>query len=92
MKYLRYTPVALLIALLIAPFALQGGAETPPEDSPILIIVSPHNEQIRGEFSRAFEAWHEKKFNAPVQVVWSTPGGTSEIRKLLVSAIELPKL
>jgi iron(III) transport system substrate-binding protein len=85
MKYLRYTPVALLIALLITPFVFQGGEDAPPADAPILIIVSPHNEQIRGEFSRAFEAWHEKQFNAPVRVVWSTPGGTSEIRKLLVS-------
>ena len=52
---------------------------------PILIIISPHNEQIRGEFSRAFEGWHLKKYNTAVRVVWSTPGGTSEIRKLLIS-------
>lgn len=85
MKYLRYTPVFLLIVLLVAPFALQGGEKAPSENAPQLIIISPHNEQIRAEFSRAFEAWHEKEFKSQVQVVWSTPGGTSEIRKLLIS-------
>lgn len=48
-----------------------------------LIIISPHNEQIRYEFSRAFERWHKDKFGEAVAVIWNRPGGTSEIRRML---------
>jgi iron(III) transport system substrate-binding protein len=83
--YARYIPVALLILLLIAPFALRGNEPIPPADASVLIIMTPHNEQIRAEFARAFAVWHLEKYDAAARVVWSTPGGTSEIRKLLVS-------
>ena len=82
---MRYTPIALLLILLAAPFLLEQKGEPADPDSPQLVIVTPHNEQIRWEFKRAFERWHEATFGERVQVMWSTPGGTSEIRKLLVS-------
>lgn len=85
MSFLRYTPVFFLIVLLIAPFVFERHDPEPPADTPILIIVSPHNEQIRAEFSRGFTEWHKANHGSSATVVWSTPGGTSEIRKLLIS-------
>ena len=82
---MRYLPVALLLILLAAPFLFEQKGEPADPDAPQLVIVTPHNEQIRWEFKRAFERWHEAKFGERVQVMWSTPGGTSEIRKLLIS-------
>ena len=50
-----------------------------------LIIITPHNEQIRYEFARGFDRWHQRKFGQPAKVVFNVPGGTSEIRKMLES-------
>ena len=83
MTYLRYSPIVVLILLLVAPFVLGGGENRVDLDAPEVIIISPHNEQIRSEFSRAFARWHQEKFGSPARVTWSTPGGTTEIRKLL---------
>ena len=82
---MRYLPIGLLIILLASPFVLEQKGEPVDPDAPQLVIVTPHNEQIRWEFKRAFERWYDAKFGERVQVMWSTPGGTSEIRKLLIS-------
>ncbi|MAD78785.1 MAG: hypothetical protein CMJ51_05385 [Planctomycetaceae bacterium] len=82
---LRFLPILFLLLLLAAPFAFERKGEQPDPDARRLVIVTPHNEQIRDEFARAFEAWSEVHHDEPVTVIWSTPGGTSEIRKLLVS-------
>jgi ABC-type Fe3+ transport system substrate-binding protein len=52
------------------------------------VVITPHNEQIRSEFGRAFSEWHEARFGRPVDVDFRAPGGTSEIRKLLVAVYE----
>ncbi len=82
---LRWMPILGLLVLLAAPFALRPAGEAVDRKAPGIVIVTPHNEQIRSEFARAFEAWHQRTFGSPARVEWSTPGGTSEIRKLLVS-------
>jgi ABC-type Fe3+ transport system substrate-binding protein len=61
--------------------------QTSSGETPILQIVTPHVEQIRFEFGRAFEAWHIAKYNQPVRIDWRTLGGTTEIRKQLEAQI-----
>lgn len=53
-----------------------------------VVIVTPHNEQIRSEFSRAFVRWHQQNFGELVDVAWNAPGGTTEIRRMLVAQYE----
>lgn len=74
------------ILVLAAPFLFRKPVmDLTGIDVQRVIIISPHNEQIRYEFGRGFELWHREKYDEPVRVVWSTPGGTSEIRKMLQS-------
>ncbi len=83
---MRYIPILLLVILLAAPFLLEQKGEPADPDAPKLVIVTPHNEQIRWEFKRGFrDVGTRRRSGRRVQVVWSTPGGTSEIRKLLIS-------
>ena len=82
---MRGLPILGLLILLAAPFALRPAGEVDERDAPAIVVVTPHNEQIRSEFGQAFERWHERTFGSPARVEWSTPGGTSEIRKLLLS-------
>ncbi len=50
-----------------------------------LVIVTPHVAQIQQEFGEAFARWHAAAYpdEAPVEIDWRTPGGTSEIVKQL---------
>lgn len=48
-----------------------------------LMIVTPHVEQIRSEFAIAFDRWHRRVYSSPVAIDWRTPGGTTEIVRLL---------
>ncbi len=87
---MSFSKVAILLcfaALLAVPllFRPEGSRPAAPADAQRLIIITPHNEQIRTEFSAAFEQWHQREFGEPVQVIWSVPGGTSEIRRMLES-------
>lgn len=80
--------IAILVALVVVvvvPFAIQPDREAAADDgdAPKLVVVTPHVEQIRIEFERAFRDWHERTYGQPVRIDWRTPGGTSEIVKLL---------
>jgi ABC-type Fe3+ transport system substrate-binding protein len=48
-----------------------------------VIVISPHWEGIKDETSRAFRAWHEKKYGQPAIIRWRDAGGSSQIVKFL---------
>ncbi len=75
---------AAIIITLAAPMILR------PDDSSIkdnadevLVIISPHNETIRNEFTNAFRDHIREKRGTEVYIDWRTPGGTSEIRRVI---------
>lgn len=81
--------VAAFLVVVLLPFAFRTGASSDQHtqsrrdddgnDIPRLIIVTPHVEQIRNEFEAGFRRW----IGRPVVIDWRTPGGTSEIVRLL---------
>lgn len=82
--------LAILVALIIIlgvpfAFALTRTETKADDDARTLTVITPHNEQIRQEFARAFNEWHTANFDEPVVVDWRQPGGTSTIRKQLQS-------
>jgi len=79
--------IAAVAVLTVTPVLLYEGDPVASNDRK-LIIVSPHNEQIRFEFSQAFADWHEKHYGERVDIAWSTPGGTTEIRRMLTAQYE----
>ncbi len=75
----------LLVALLALPWAVRpAGTGEASAGGPTLVIITPHTEQIRFEYERAFSKWHEANFGQPASIDWRAPGGTSEIRRLLI--------
>jgi len=50
-----------------------------------LTILTPHNETIRREFTEGFQRWYEARTGRTVKLDWRTPGGTSEIVKVISS-------
>lgn len=86
MREPRWLILIAFLGLLAAPFLFRRSTDLPPPaDARQIIILTPHNEQIRHEFGRAFEQWHEMHYGERVSVVWSVPGGTNDIRRMLES-------
>ena len=72
------------MALIVAvPFALKPKDNLLAGADDSLVIVSPHNEAIRYEFSRAFAEHYKMKSGRTVRLDWRLPGGTSEIARYL---------
>lgn len=57
----------------------------PPTNARKLVVVTPHVPQIRREFGEAFAAWHQREFHEPAFIDWRSPGGTTEIIKILAA-------
>jgi iron(III) transport system substrate-binding protein len=81
----RLLIVLAFLLVLGVPFALRPAAQKDrgAADAATLIIVTPHVQQIRYEFERAFDRWHFERFKQHARIDWRTPGGTSEILKQL---------
>ena len=87
----RYAFIALFFIVLVAPFVVQrvvARGDRPVEpgasrDADELVIVTPHNQDIRRTFARAFADWHRERFGTPVRVTYLTPGGTNDIVRML---------
>jgi ABC-type Fe3+ transport system substrate-binding protein len=51
-----------------------------------VVVISPNSDEIKDETSRAFSAWHLKKYGEPATIRWrEAGGGTSQIIRLLRS-------
>lgn len=81
---------AALAATVGLPFALRPKDRLLDRADETLVIVTPHNESIRFEFTRGFREWYQAKTGKTVRIDWRIPGGTSEIARYLQSAYQTP--
>jgi len=83
--WVRWLSAALLLGgILAAPFALRPNEPGLGKDADeTLVILSPHNETIRHEFSRAFGEYMVAKNGKRVRIDWRTIGGTSDISRYI---------
>lgn len=79
----RWIIIAALIAIVALPFVLRPERDGGTQADDTLIIITPHNEAIRHEFSRGFEAWYRERTGRTVFIDWRVIGGTSEIARFL---------
>lgn len=77
--------LAAFILVMAVPFALREEGEVFAEADDRIVIVTPHNESIRQEFTEAFGEWYQQKTKRTVYIDWRVIGGTSEIARFLVS-------
>jgi iron(III) transport system substrate-binding protein len=82
-------PILLCLAFVIAaPLFLRESDSASNAGEDKLVIISPHNETIRFEFSRAFTEYYRNKTGRTVHIDWRLPGGTTEIVRYLNSEFE----
>lgn len=78
--------ILALVAVVALPFLLrtkQPAAVGRADET--LVIITPHNEAIRYEFTQGFQEWYRKKTGRSVAIDWRVIGGTSEIARFLES-------
>ena len=87
-----YVWVILFLIVLVLPFVMRrvisesaSRSATPSErvSARTLVVITPHNQDIRREFARAFSAWHLKHHRQPVLIDFRVPGGTNDVKRQL---------
>lgn len=91
----KFVIVGLLVLVVGLPFVLRplgAGGSTGEEDfgEPVgkLIVITPHNEQIRFELSHAFNRWRVDQGLGPITFDWRASGGTTDLRRGILSQFE----
>lgn len=79
----RILILVALGAVLILPFLLRPKKPQSGRSDDTLVLITPHNEALRSEFGRGFQAWYRQKTGRTVTVDWRVIGGTSEITRFL---------
>ncbi len=78
--------IVALIVVAVAPLLLQkSDLNTASDADKRLVIMTPHNETIKREFSEAFTEYWQEKTGEKVYIDWRSPGGIREIRMVLES-------
>src|SRR3984885_10662460 len=77
-----------LLAVVAVPFLFRQPEIDSHSAEDDLVIISPHSEAIRFEFTRAFADYYHKTTGRSVHLDWRLPGGTTDIVRYLNSEIE----
>ena len=73
--------LTLLVLTVLSPSF--SSAQNPKNEK--LVILSPHWEGIRNEFSSAFKEYYQKKYGKSIEVEWLDQGGTADILRFIKS-------
>ncbi len=77
--------ILALVAVVALPFFLRTKQVSVANADETVVIVTPHNEAIRYEYSRGFAEWYKARTGKTVAIDWRVLGGTSEIARFLES-------
>jgi iron(III) transport system substrate-binding protein len=88
---MRYITIILFLIVLAAPLAMRRAMlrENPSQpkqsssDELRLVVITPHNPDIRNEFGRAFDAWHRAHYHSPGVIDFRVPGGSNDVKRVL---------
>jgi iron(III) transport system substrate-binding protein len=75
--------ILALVAIVALPFVLRPHRASAAQADDTLVLISPHNEAIRHEFTLGFQDWYKAKTGRTVFLDWRNVGGTSDIARYL---------
>jgi ABC-type Fe3+ transport system substrate-binding protein len=81
----RAALILALVAVVALPFLLRPSRPVSALADETLVIITPHNEAIRYEYTQGFRRWYQQRTGRTVAVDWRVIGGTSEIARFLES-------
>ncbi len=87
--FLAFIPLTILIVIpLVLRPVVSGQAKDSLSKTDKLVIISPHSESTRYEFTKAFQQYYLDRYHRQVRLEWRSPGGTSDIVKYIADRYE----
>ncbi|HWA27794.1 MAG TPA: extracellular solute-binding protein [Lacunisphaera sp.] len=78
--------ILALVTVVALPFVLRPKkAVVIGKADDTIVIITPHNEAIRQEYTLGFQEWYRARTGRTVTIDWRVIGGTSEIARFLES-------
>ncbi len=77
--------IIALVAVVGLPFIFRTKQATVENADETLVIITPHNEALRYEYTRGFREWYHARTGKTIAIDWRVIGGTSEITRFLES-------
>jgi ABC-type Fe3+ transport system substrate-binding protein len=77
--------ILALLAVVGLPFIFRTKQPTIANADDTLVIITPHNEALRHEYTQGFRRWYQARTGRTVAIDWRVIGGTSEITRFLES-------
>lgn len=74
--------VMLFLMVVFLPFVFKKKEQVVQRELPqeeTLVIITPHNEAVRYEFTQGFRKWYKKKTGKIVTIDWRVLGATQEV-------------
>ena len=67
------------------PFYLRPRHVSVPRVAETLVVITPHNEALRSEYSRGFHDWYFARTGQSIAIDWRVISGTTEITRFIES-------
>ncbi|WP_438483480.1 ABC transporter substrate-binding protein [Oleiharenicola lentus] len=77
--------ILALVAIVGLPFVFRKKQVTIRNADETLVVITPHNEALRHEYTHGFREWYRAKTGKTIALDWRVIGGTSEITRFLES-------
>jgi iron(III) transport system substrate-binding protein len=77
--------ILALVAVVALPFLLRPKQAVSGPADETLVIITPHNEALRYEYTHGFREWYRQRTGRTIAIDWRVIGGTSEITRFLES-------
>ena len=79
----RLLIILSLAAIVGLPFLFRPKQAGVEQADDVIVIVTPHNEAIRHEYTIGFKTWYHARMGRTVAIDWRVLGGTTEIARYL---------
>ncbi|MDE6432127.1 MAG: extracellular solute-binding protein, partial [Opitutales bacterium] len=86
-KFNRLLILSILTVIIVTPFALRNKKESIILDDKLdtLVILTPHNESLRYEYTIGFKRWYKARTNRDINIDWRYQGGGQETARYIES-------
>ncbi len=86
-KFSKILILSTLLGIITAPLILRNKKESIILDDRLdtLVILTPHNESLRHEYTTGFQKWYKKRTGKDINIDWRYQGGGQETARYIES-------
>ncbi|MDR3273729.1 MAG: extracellular solute-binding protein, partial [Puniceicoccales bacterium] len=79
----------LIFIIIVVPFILRDRTKSVviSDKSDVIVILTPHNEALRQEYTLGFKKWYREKTGKDINIDWRYQGGGQETSRYIESTL-----